>query len=325
MSSQIKDLTALYAPSGFEGDVREQIINEIKDFASDFAVDNLGNLIAHIKGSGKKVMLTCNMDEIGFMAMSIDDKGYIRFVPVGYFPVSGCLYQKIVFKSGTTGIICPENREQKDISYAKMYIDIGANDKEKALKKVSIGDVACFAAGFEQSGFRLISKSVSSRANCHILIELIKNIRKTENDLYFVFTSQKETDSRGAITAAFAVDADYAIGLGSICADTDIDSKSGISLGMGAVILIRNNSIVSHSYIKDMLIYAAEQHAISYQLEISGESKSDIGTIASSGKGVISGGISIPARHLHTANEMVDICDIENAKKILSEVLTKVF
>ena len=56
--------------SGNEESVCEIIKKETKDFADEIYTDNLGNLIVHKKGNGKKLMLTAHTDEIGVMVIS---------------------------------------------------------------------------------------------------------------------------------------------------------------------------------------------------------------------------------------------------------------
>ena len=60
--------------SGDEGNVRNLIINEIKDCADDIKTDNLGNLIVFKKGkksAKSKLMVSAHMDEVGLMVTDI--------------------------------------------------------------------------------------------------------------------------------------------------------------------------------------------------------------------------------------------------------------
>ena len=52
----LKNLTQITGPSGNEERVCDFIENEIKDFVDEMYRDNLGNLIAHKCGNGKKVL-----------------------------------------------------------------------------------------------------------------------------------------------------------------------------------------------------------------------------------------------------------------------------
>ncbi len=88
----VKKLTETYGPFGHEQIIREIIREEIKGLADEIRVDAMGNLIAE-KGIGspprKKVMLAAHMDEIGVMVTHIDEKGFVRFAPIGgVFPLT---------------------------------------------------------------------------------------------------------------------------------------------------------------------------------------------------------------------------------------------
>lgn len=72
--------------SGDESEVRNLIINEIKDYAAEIKVDNLGNLIVHKNGKNRaqcRLMISAHMDEVGFMVTDITSDGYIKFDEVG--------------------------------------------------------------------------------------------------------------------------------------------------------------------------------------------------------------------------------------------------
>ena len=64
-------------------------------------------------------------------------------------------------------------------------------------------------------GDRLVAKSLDDRAGVVVLIETLRAIKSTPNDLYFVFTTQEEVGTRGAGAAAFGIDPD--IGIASRC------------------------------------------------------------------------------------------------------------
>ena len=71
--------------SGNENEVREIIKGEIEQYADELSVDSMGNLIAKKIGKNhdKTVMLSCHMDEVGFIISGITDEGYLEFKTVG--------------------------------------------------------------------------------------------------------------------------------------------------------------------------------------------------------------------------------------------------
>ena len=67
---------------GFEDRVRSLVISEIKDFADDIELDNMGNVVVLKKGKSnkKRVMIGAHMDEIGFIVTHIDNNGFLFLV-----------------------------------------------------------------------------------------------------------------------------------------------------------------------------------------------------------------------------------------------------
>ena len=62
-----KELCELYGPTGREHKVAQYIQERIRGHVDEMWVDCLGNLIAHKKGSGKRVVLSAHMDQLGLM------------------------------------------------------------------------------------------------------------------------------------------------------------------------------------------------------------------------------------------------------------------
>ena len=154
MFDLIKRLTQSFGVSGNEEEIRETIIDEIKNDIQEIKVDTLGNLIATKPGKGKKIMVAAHMDEIGVIATYIDEKGFIRFSNIGGVSAFVSVGQKVKFKNGTIGTVFYEDKleDMKNLKLSKMYIDIGAKDKKDAEKSVRIGDVACFVGDAVRQG-----------------------------------------------------------------------------------------------------------------------------------------------------------------------------
>jgi len=67
----------------------------------------------------------------------------------------------------------------------------------------------------------------------------------------------------------------------------------------------------------------AKEVGIPYQLEILEHGGTDAGAIHTSVGGVPTGAISIPCRYLHSPVETASISDMENAVKLLVQVIGK--
>ncbi|MBU5254835.1 M42 family metallopeptidase [Tissierella praeacuta] len=321
--SLLKELVGVYGPASNEKLIREYILNEIKDYVDEMEIDALGNLIARKKGNGKKVMISAHMDQIGLMVIDIDEKGFLRFTNVGGISPVVSLSQQVIFENGTIGVVYAEPIE--DISKLKlenMYIDIGAFSKEEAEKKISIGDICIYKSEYIENENVVFTPYLDDRVGCFIAIEALKSIKNPVNDLYFVFSVQEEVGLRGAKTAAYRIEPDIGIALDVTShGDTPKAKRFAIGLNKGAAIKVKDNSIICHPKVKDLLVSLAKDNRIPYQMEVLEFGGTDSGVIHINKEGVPSGVISIPTRYVHSTIEMASKDDIINCTKLLVKFL----
>lgn len=323
----LKEIVKVYGPSSNEERIRKFIIEEIKDYVDDIQVDVMGNLIARKKGLGKKIMISAHMDQIGLMAIDIDENGFIRFSNIGGISPYNTLSQQVIFENGTIGAIFAEPVE--DISKLKlenMYIDIGATSKEEAEKCVNIGDICIYHSNLVENENVVFTPYLDDRVGCFIAIEVLKSINKPKNDLYFVFSVQEEVGLRGAKTAAYGIDPDIGMSLDvTTHGDTPKAKRFAISLHKGAAIKVRDNSMIAHPKIRETLVSLAKANNIPYQMEVLEFGGTDSGAIHVNKSGVPSGVISIPTRYVHSTVEMASKSDIINCTELLKVFLEEDF
>ena len=324
MFDLVRKLSDAFGVSGNEEEIRAVITEEIKDKVDDIYTDTLGNLIAVKKGTGRKIMLDAHMDEIGVMATFIDDNGFIRFSNLGWVYQYFALGQKVRFKNGTIGSVFYEEKldDMKNLKLSRMYIDIGAKNKEEAEKRVRIGDTACFVGDAVQTGDMIISKALDNRSGCAVLIKVIQNLPETDNELYFVFTVQEELGLRGARTAAYQIQPDIAIAIDvTDTGDTPECHPMAVKCGAGPAIKIKDSSLICHPEVKRLLEDAAKEIGIPYQYEVLESGGTDVGAIHTAVGGVPSGPVSIPCRYIHSPVETASLSDMENAVKLLVQAV----
>jgi endoglucanase len=323
-----KRITEAYGPSGSEQVVRDLIRDEIKGFADELRVDALGNLIARKKGNGptprKKVMLAAHMDEIGVIITHIDGKGFARFAPIGgVYPLT--LYgQRCRFANGVVGVF---GREVKDstateVTLNKLFIDIGATSQDDA--PVGVGDPAGFWRDFSDLGGRIVSKAMDDRIGCVVLIEVLRQLKKSPHDVYFVFTVQEEVGLRGATTSAYGVQPDLALAVDvTLTGDTPEANTMAVQLGKGPAIKVKDAGMLAHPAVKNLLAETAREAKIPYQFEVLTGGTTDAMAMQTTREGVPAGCLSVPTRYVHTPSEMIDFNDLQNAIKLLVAVLGK--
>jgi endoglucanase len=326
MKPLIQKLVEAVGPSGYENQICELIKAEIKDYVDEIKVDVMGNLIAR-KGqkseTGKRIMLSGHMDEIGLIATHIDDNGFIRFTSIGGVRPHSCLGGRVRFINGVAGVIGGEKLDNASMVHTldTMYIDVGA--ESRAACPVKVGDVAAFERPFLDLGDRLVAKSMDDRISVAVMIEVLRQLSSTPHELYFVFSTQEEVGTRGATTAAYSLDPDLGIAVDvTLTGDTPKSIKMEVSLGKGPAIKVRDSGMLADPRLVRVMIECAEKAGTPYQLEVLEGGSTDARAIQLVRAGVPAGCVSIPCRYVHSPSEMVDYRDVQNTVKLLVELLS---
>jgi tetrahedral aminopeptidase len=326
MKELIKKLVESVGPSGFEAAVRNLIQAEIKGLADDTRVDALGNLIVR-KGQksagGQRIMLSAHMDEIGLMATHIDDNGFVRFTTIGGVRPHTCYGSRVRFVNGVSGMIGGERLDAPDKvhTFEQLFIDVGASSRADC--PVKVGDTAIFDRPMQDLGDRLISKAMDDRVSCAVLIETLRQLKSTPNEVFFVFSTQEEVGLRGATTAAFSVDPEIGISVDVTgVGDTPRSSKMEVGLGKGPTVKVRDGGMISDPRLVRFMADTAEKAGIPYQLEILEGGTTDARAMQVSRAGMPASCVSIPTRYIHSPSEMVDYRDVQNAVKLLVELIS---
>jgi putative aminopeptidase FrvX len=316
----IKRLTEAYGPSGHEEEIREIIRAEVDPLADEARVDALGNLIVRKKGDGdgKQVMFAAHMDEIGLIISYVDEKGFLRAQSIGGVDPITLVGGRVKFADGTVGVIAAEDRQEfrKEPELAKLYIDVGAASHDEA--KGRLGEAVGFVRPFTDLGRRIAAKAFDDRIGCAVLIETLRQMKNSAHDVFFVFSVQEEVGLRGARTSSFELHPDVGVAVDvTVAADTPEAPKMAMKLGAGPCIKVMDSGMIAHPGVKALLIEAAEQKGIPYQLEVLNRGSTDAAAIQLARDGVPAGCVSIACRCVHTPSEIVDMEDVENAVKLL--------
>ena len=276
----------------------------------------MGNLIAHKKGNGKKLMFAAHMDEIGLIATCHGEKGQVYVAGLGGVDPYASLYQRVQFLNGAQGVVAPDGKADllKDLKLGQLYVDVGAKFEEEAKELVAVGEAGVFVGDFYEQNGCVISKAMDNRVGCFVLMEAIRRMKKHQNDLYFVFTTSEEVGLRGAKTSVHTVEPDYAVVL-DVTRAGDIPSAEKVALEMkkGVVIKVMDRGFIAHPIVNDRMVTLCKERNILYQMAALANGATDAGAIHLSGGGVPTGCIAFPLRYMHTTGETVAKSDIENA------------
>ena len=328
----MKALCELDGPSGNEAPVRDFIMSEIKDFC-DARIDPMGNIIAFKKGKNApkyKVMLDAHMDEVGVIITSITDDGFLKFQTVGGIKTESLLCKRVRFGK-TVGVIGAKpihqssSDERKNMpSTDSLYIDIGATDKESVEEVVSLGDIGTFATEWQDLSENIfISKAVDDRVGCAVLINLLK--QPAEYDFYATFTVGEELGLRGAKTATYAVDPDFAIALECTTA-ADIHKNSGNKVavvGEGVAVSFMDSATLYERALYSLALDLAKKNNINVQTKTATTGGNNAGAIHLTKNGVRTITLSIPGRYIHSSSTIGSKDDVLSQNDLAAALLSE--
>ena len=327
-------LVANARPSGGEYTAIAKVIRELAEpFVDEVKTDAMGNLICHKKGKGKRVMLAAHMDAIGFMVTGADEEGFLSIHKIGWHDPAEIINARVVFPNGTRGIIKAKEAAKTlsgawtSVTMDDLYLDIGASDKKTALKRAAVGDMAVFEGETRAvAGHRIMGPYADDLIGCVVLLKTLEQLKETDYDCWFVFSTQEEVGCRGAQTAALGIQPEIAIAC-DVCGtdDTPLEDKVNrvLFLGKGPAIKIKDASVICSPVLNEQLKKTAKKAGIVWQDEIMIGGGTDTCSMQMSGPSVMATCVSIPTRHIHSPAEMYDARDVEQAAALLAAFLNK--
>jgi len=341
----LKRLCDSFGPMGCEDETAAVIreVLESEQLCDRTFTDINGNVFAYLyaddaaaqSASDKADILLCaHMDEVGFMVTSIDDSGYIHVGTVGGIDNRVLASRRVVLGTEDAdkricGIICSkpvhlmsESDRSTPTAIDKMYIDIGAKNREEAEKYLAPGDFAAFVPNFTVSypdGMpegRIVSKAVDDRIGCAVMLNALRMIKaagaRPKCGVCFAFTVGEEGGIAGAASAAYRTRPEYSIILESTAvgdiADTP-ETEQVAPLGKGGALSIADRgTIYDRPFVTELMTLAeAKGIACQYKKYISGGN--DSSRVQRAAEGVKVAALSCPTRYLHTWTTVASVSD----------------
>lgn len=322
--------------SGDEGEIRQIVIEEIKDVADRYEIDLLGSVIAYKNGKGKDlptVLIAAHMDEVGFIIYTDDKDGIYGFEKLGGLDnrqLAGKPVQisknKIFGVIGAKPIHLSTASERKNtIPHDQLKIDVGPASE----KKPNLGDTATFATKFKRIGDSLLGKAFDDRVGVTTLIEILKNAPDTIN-LVAAFTVQEEVGLRGAGVVAEKIKPDLALAIDCTPAydmpvwDDSENTQYNTRLDHGPALYKADNRTYGDPRLINLFKQVGDTYGITYQLRQPGGGGTDAGAMHVRAGGIPAMSISVPGRYLHTAASIIRIADWENYYALLLTALSHI-
>jgi len=335
----LRELLEAPSPSGFEGPAREVFRRRLKGSVDELKTDVHGNAIAVLNPKAAfTFMLAGHIDEIGLMVTHIDDKGYVYVAQVGGMDPALLVGQRVKIladKRAVLGVVGrkaihlmePDERT-KGVKMENIWVDIGANSKKDAEKRIAVGDPMVIDVEYRKlNSDKIVSRATDDKAGAFVVAEVMRSLSRKKLNICVagVATVQEELGLRGATTSVYSVHPQAGIALdvnfASDHPESDPKKTGDVKLGSG-INLHRGANI--NPVLEAELEKTAKQLKIPYQVSAQPRATgTDANTMQLSRGGVATAIVSIPNRYMHTPVEVISLKDLDNIVKLLVAFLSK--
>ena len=323
-------LCALPGPSGFENPVGPVAADLLAPLVDEVKIDKMGTLVG-IRRCGRegapKLLLDAHLDEIGFIVTG-HEEGYLRIAPLGGVDPRMLPDRELTVLTepplfGVVACLPPHVQTSEDMGKAPairdMYLDVGLT-QEEARKRIPIGTPAVYRAGCAPLGKDLLcGKALDDRACFAILLDALEQVRgeDLDVDLFVLGSTQEETHSTGAITAAYGLVPDLCVAVDVTHGDSpDAPKEKTFKLGGGPVIGVGPNCT---KWMSRRMGEKGKELGLDCPPEVmSGHSGTNGWDLQISREGVATAVLSLPLRYMHTPVETVHRRDLTDTARLLA-------
>ncbi|MCI8360155.1 MAG: M20/M25/M40 family metallo-hydrolase [Clostridiales bacterium] len=288
-----------------------------------------GSLIGRIKGeSDYTILFDAHIDEIGMLVTAVEEGGFVRAAKAGGIDFRTLAAQPVTIwgKKPVPGLFAStpphlqKDGESEVSDISARLIDTGLSAAE-AGALISPGDRITFRQEPAMLlGDAFTGKSLDNRAGVAALLEtarLLSAQKKLPCGVTFLFSDQEELGCRGAETAAFALQPDEAVAVDVSFGDSPgLPAHKTGKLGGGGMIGI--SPTLSRAVTQRLTALAKEQDIPNQPEVMGGATSTNADVIALTGAGIPCGLLSIPLRSMHTTAEVIRLCDVDSAARLLT-------
>lgn len=324
---------------GAEHRVRELIAAEVDGLFDAVETDPMGSLLCRrdaADAAAPRVMLLCHMDEIGFLVSHVNEAGFAYLQPLGGFDRRTLFARRVTVCTDAgdlPGVLNPSGKplhistaeERKKVPELDSFcVDTGLG--AAAAERVRVGDMVVLDAPFLRMGDKVVSKALDNRIACWLGIEAIRALAQDARgaEVHVAFTCQEEVGLRGARTAAFRVRPDIGIGLDTTlaCDTPGVSEQDRTTVqGKGFGLHVRDSSFVSDRGLVADIEALAREREIPFQRTMLRSGGQDGAAAQQAAAGARAVGIVVGTRYIHTTCEMIDLGDLDAARRIVTAYL----
>lgn len=332
----LKTLVNTPSPSGHETRGQRVWLDYVRPLADETFSDAYGNCVAVLnKGGSPRVMLAAHADEIALVINYVDKDGYLYVRRLGGVDPVVAKAQRVVIHTakgpvkGVIGNVAPHltkaDKERKLPEIGDLFIDIGADSRRAAEKRVRIGDPVTLTDEFDVLHddvvvARAFDNRIGTFAVAEALRLLTEDRKKLAAEVCAVSNIMEEVGLLGARQIAYSLKPDVAVVV-DVTHATDYPTVSqslhgDIRLGKGPTL---THGGCNHPQVVARLESAAKKAGVKLQHEaMSASSGTDTDVIFWTRGGIPSALVSLPNRYMHSPVELVSLKDLEQIPRLLA-------
>jgi putative aminopeptidase FrvX len=324
---RVPDLLAelLLAPgaSGYEGPVQAIVRREAESIGAEISTDVLGTTIATVKGtgSGRTIGLFAHADQVGVSVRDAGDDGLLTVGKLANWNPRDARGQRVRIATATgevRGVLVAPH--EGDISWDVLRVDIGATGRESALELVRPGDPIVLDGPPEAlPNGRVLSGALDNRIGIYAGLQILRHVAgdPPEWDVALVVTVQEENNHGGARVTAQRLAPAVAIVIEvSYAGDAPGYAAWGGDVKLGGGPTVFRGPVVS-PIVGDALLEIAARDGITVAIETGAATHTDADDVFTAGDGIAVGIVCIPLRYMHTAGEVVQLSDVDDASRLI--------
>jgi len=328
------------SPTGYEASGQRIWSKYLTPYVDEIRSDNYGTCYGVINPEKPfRVVIEAHADEISWYVNYITDDGFLHVIRNGGSDHTIATSKRVDIHTknglvkGIFGWPAIHTRKGKDMDMAptldKIFIDIGAADKEDALRMgVHVGCIVTYPDELIELGDNyLVGRALDNRMGGFCIAQVARKLHENKDQLpfalYVVNAVQEEVGLRGAEMITETIKPHVAI-VTDVTHDTHtplIESKKHGDVHSGKGPSITYAPAV-HNILRELVMDTGDKNNIAFQREASSRvTGTDTDAFAYSNGGVPSVLISLPLRYMHTTVEMAHKSDIEGVINLIYESL----
>ncbi len=327
------------SPAGYESEGQKVWTGYLESYADTIETDAYGSAIARLETNTDvmTVMLEAHCDEIGMVVQHITEEGFVYLNKLGGSDSTIARARKVLIHTregrvtGVTGHTAIHLQEKKngggkEPAWKDIYVDIGADSREEALKLVQIGDPVTYAEELDYINKEVVTaRALDNRIGGFVISQVIRKLSEKRSNLKVnviaLNSIQEEVGGFGARMmsyrhmpdAAFVTDVTHATDTPGI----DQREHGQVKLGNGPTV---QHGGANHPEVVRHIETVAKAKKIELQHEATSvRTGTDTDSIFYQRTGIPSALVSLPLRYMHSPAEVANLNDVAQLIELMTE------